>query len=240
MERNTCSATRVAGQGVPAHVCNYVFLQLIKICKRLRTLQRSKSQNRSGSKNSNLPSPQKRALWVKKSLFLCRAPQGKWGFLTQSALFWGDGTLEFFLTRNPLFPLWWILTPVGGGRVLKSRLSRPDSCSVDFGREAAKFWFEFCCGFLGWLFVLLFSPRKKAPKNPPRNPPQNSPGNQFGKIPLGFLQKPFLSASEKGVFWKRGLFRKVHFLENLEILEILENPQTVENKGESDHFLEIF
>ena len=47
---------------------------------------------------------------------------------------------------------------------------------------------------------------------------------------------------KKGVFWRRGLFRKVHFLEileNLEILEILENPQTVENKGESDHFLEI-
>ena len=40
-----------------------------------------------------------------------------------------------------------------------------------------------------------------------------------------------------------GLFRKVHFLEileileNLEILETLENPQTVQNKGESDHFL---
>ena len=37
------------------------------------------------------------------------------------------------------------------------------------------------------------------------------------------------SVSGKGVFWKRGLFRKVHFLEileNLEILEILENPQT--------------
>ena len=47
------------------------------------------------------------------------------------------------------------------------------------------------------------------------------------------------SGSEKGVFWKRCLFRKVHFLENAEILEILENPQTVENKGESDHFLEI-
>ena len=33
------------------------------------------------------------------------------------------------------------------------------------------------------------------------------------------------SGSEKGVFWKRGLFRKAHFLEileNLEILEILE------------------
>ena len=50
------------------------------------------------------------------------------------------------------------------------------------------------------------------------------------------------SSSEKGVFWKWGLFRRVHFLEilaNLEIPEILENPQTVENKGESNHFLEI-
>ena len=54
--------------------------------------------------------------------------------------------------------------------------------------------------------------------------------------------KARLSGSEKGVFWKRGLFRKVHFLEileNLEILEILENPQTVEIKGQPDNFLEI-
>ena len=51
-----------------------------------------------------------------------------------------------------------------------------------------------------------------------------------------------ISGSEEGVFWRRGLFSKVHFLEileNFEILEILENPQTVKNKGESDHFLEI-
>ena len=63
-------------------------------------------------------------------------------------------------------------------------------------------------------------------------------------VPCGvpFLFQRQKSGSEKGVFWKRGLFRKVHFLEileNVEILEILENPQTVENKGESDHFLEI-
>ena len=47
---------------------------------------------------------------------------------------------------------------------------------------------------------------------------------------------------KKGVFWKSGLFRKVHsleILENSETPEILENPQTVENEGESDHFLEI-
>ena len=52
------------------------------------------------------------------------------------------------------------------------------------------------------------------------------------------MRLPFLVClnslgSEKGVFWKRGLFRKVHFLE---ILEILANPQTVENKGESGPF----
>ena len=50
-----------------------------------------------------------------------------------------------------------------------------------------------------------------------------------------------MSGSEQGVFWKRGLFRKVHFLEvleNLEILEFLENPQTVEKKGDSDHLPE--
>ena len=51
-----------------------------------------------------------------------------------------------------------------------------------------------------------------------------------------------LSGSEKGVFWKRCLFRKVHYLEilaNLKILEILDKPQTVENNEESSHFLEI-
>ena len=41
---------------------------------------------------------------------------------------------------------------------------------------------------------------------------------------------------KKGVFWKRGLFRKVQLLETPENLEIL---QTLENKGESDLFPEI-
>ena len=64
-------------------------------------------------------------------------------------------------------------------------------------------------------------------------------GLQTGRVPdldMSFLFFFGDSGSEKGVFWKRGLLRKVHFLE---ILEILENRQTVENKGESDHFLEI-
>ena len=39
-------------------------------------------------------------------------------------------------------------------------------------------------------------------------------------------------------FGERGLLRKVHFLEILENSETLENPQTVEDKGESEHFLE--
>ena len=46
----------------------------------------------------------------------------------------------------------------------------------------------------------------------------------------------------KGVFWKRGLSRKVLVLEILkrfEIPQILEKPQTLENKGESDRCLEI-
>ena len=41
---------------------------------------------------------------------------------------------------------------------------------------------------------------------------------------------------------ERGLLRKIHFLEileDVEILEILENPQTLGNKGEPHHFLEI-
>ena len=42
---------------------------------------------------------------------------------------------------------------------------------------------------------------------------------------------------EKGSFQKSPF--SLEILENLEILEILENPQTLENKGESDHFLEI-
>ena len=40
----------------------------------------------------------------------------------------------------------------------------------------------------------------------------------------------------EGVFWKRGLFRNVLFLEILEKVEILEDLQTVENKGEADRF----
>ena len=48
--------------------------------------------------------------------------------------------------------------------------------------------------------------------------------------------------SEKGGLLEKGSFQRSPFLdilENLEILEFLENRQTVEKKGENDHFLEI-
>ena len=37
---------------------------------------------------------------------------------------------------------------------------------------------------------------------------------------------------------EKGSFQNSPFLENLETPEILKNPQAVETKGESDHFLE--
>ena len=55
--------------------------------------------------------------------------------------------------------------------------------------------------------------------------PVQKAGTRFRAAPL--LLCTLQSGSEKGVFWKRGPYRKVHFLEileNLEILEILENP----------------
>ena len=69
-------------------------------------------------------------------------------------------------------------------------------------------------------------------------PPFSRRGTCRFPVPENALP-PLFSGPKKGVFWKRGLFRKVHFLEIQENVEILENPQTVENKGESNHFLEI-
>ena len=46
-------------------------------------------------------------------------------------------------------------------------------------------------------FFLLFFSKETGPKNPPKHPPQNSPRNLFGKIPLGFLQKPCLEEMSK-------------------------------------------
>ena len=42
-------------------------------------------------------------------------------FYSGRALFWGTGKWEFFPVRNHLFPILGILTPVGGGRIRKSK-----------------------------------------------------------------------------------------------------------------------
>ena len=66
----------------------------------------------------------------------------------------------------------------------------------------------------------------------PRNP---------GTVLWKFALCVFSGLGKRGLL-KKTAFRKVHLidiLENLEILEMLENPETVENKGESDHLLEI-
>ena len=47
-------------------------------------------------------------------------------------------------------------------------------------------------------------------------------------------ETPVIGFGKRGLL-ERGLFRKDHFLEIPEHLEILENPQVVENKSESDH-----
>ena len=49
------------------------------------------------------------------------------------------------------------------------------------------------------------------------------------------LLPSFVRIGNRGSFGKRGLF----FQKAVEILEILEIPQSMENKGESDHILEI-
>ena len=80
-----------------------------------------------------------------------------------------------------------------------NKFSRPDSCSVDFGRKAPKLGFEFCCGFSGGFF-LLFVPRKKVQKKPPKNPPQKSPGifcrKNFPRISAEAFSRIILSLVE--------------------------------------------
>ena len=70
--------------------------------------------------------------------------------------------------------------------VMKSaKLSRPDSCSVDVGREAPKFWFEFCCGF----WVDFFSKEKGRQKIPRKI----HPGICSEKFPSDFCRSLVLT-----------------------------------------------
>ena len=74
------------------------------------------------------------------------------------------------------------------------------------------------------------------PSTPESRKKQKSPAYDLG----------VLRVRKKWSFGKGFFFRKVHFLEILEnldsfleIVEILENPQTLENKGDSELLLEI-
>ena len=144
-----------------------------QICESVRLYRGQKPQNREKrvleSRKPHFPSPHQRACRVKKTIFHVM-PCRETGFLTRTPFCGvkGNGGL---LTPKPSFP----------------DLSRPDPCSVDFGRKTPKFWLNFAVDFLVEFFLLFF-PWKKVPKNPR----QTSPGNLFGKISLGFLQKPSL------------------------------------------------
>ena len=67
-------------------------------------------------------------------------------------------------------------------RILAAKLPNSDlNFAMDFGVD-----------FFPPVFSFYFFRRKKTRKNPPKNPPQNSRRTLFGKVPLGFLQKPSL------------------------------------------------
>ena len=89
-------------------------------------------------------------------------------------------------------------------------------------------WFSSFPWFPCFLLIQYFGDRYDWTTGAPRD------GNEWKKYRVVPHVHPssarLYSGLEKGVFWKRGVFRKVHFLEileNLEILEILENPQTL-------------
>ena len=97
-------------------------------------------------------------------------------------------------------------------------------------------------------FILFRLPGKfvfniRPPKPMRIKPPTSSEASEFDGSICGIpLKFPQIHLNSFNRVRKRGLFRKSHFLEileNFEILEILENPQTVESKGEPDHFLVI-
>ena len=72
---------------------------------------------------------------------------------------------------------------ISQGRILAVWILAPKLPNSDL-KIAVDFWVDF--------FLLFFSKEKGPKKSKKKNPRQNSPGNSFGKIPLGFLQKPFL------------------------------------------------
>ena len=86
----------------------------------------------------------------------------------------------------------WIDFPLFYFTALRLDFWRPDPCSVDFGCEAPKFWFEFCRGFLGRFFPPVFS-KEKGPKNPPKNPPQIHLRHCSERFPSDFCRNLLLT-----------------------------------------------
>ena len=87
----------------------------------------------------------------KKSPFLYRAPQGKWGFSDSKRPSLGRWEMGVFGPRNPLFPILGILTPVRGRRV---RNLFPDP---SFSSYAAKRIFFPTLSFFFFFFSLSLS-----------------------------------------------------------------------------------
>ena len=75
--------------------------------------------------------------------------------------------------------------------------SRPDPCSVDFGREALKFWCEFCRGFLGGFFPPVFF-QGKTPEKIHQILRKIHPGLGSEKFPSDFCRSLFLTKTPFG------------------------------------------
>ena len=72
-----------------------------------------------GVKKSPSPTAPEKGVPSKKSPFLYRAPQGKWGFFDSERPLLGGGK-SGFLTPQPFFPILRLLTPVRGKRIPKT------------------------------------------------------------------------------------------------------------------------
>ena len=78
----------------------------------------------------------------------------------------------------------------------RGMLSRPEPCSVDFGRETPKFWFEFCCGFL-----CVFLQEKDTKNSEKKIPHKIHPEIDSHKCPSDFcrsLSLEVMSGSNQG------------------------------------------
>ena len=67
-------------------------------------------------------------------------------------------------------------------------LSRPDPCSVDFGRETPKFRFELCRGLFGGFFTPIFFQGKRPEKIHQKIPRKIHPGLCSEKFPSDFCR----------------------------------------------------